>query len=244
MGQVACKRKIFEKITIESNLRKALGFVVLNRDRVVEKLKKNEGELKTALEENSLNANMFKSRANSNTRLINYANAANEIIIVYKTLLNNSIALEMGQEKPAVAQELENYLRTACWATYKLNIEAMQDINHMIAQVLGKKFVEQAMRGHKVSIKLQNYFKSLIASSDEIYEYMQDFLSRQDFSKEEQGKFFLNNYLDEYLKKLGISLLDLKHQYGEPSDQKNNFRGNIIIKNKRWAGSFSRWECI
>lgn len=204
MGKVQCKEVLFEKLTIEARLKQALGFVVLNRDRAIEKLKSNERIMRDGIIENKISVMTFKNLSNSNIRLINYAMASNEVIQIYNTLLNNSLALQMGQENPLIARELEDYLRTACWATYRMNIPAMMDINHMVIKVLGKDFEKQAHRGHRVGLRIQKCFGSLIASPLELYEYKLNFLKRMHFNEEEEGNIFLY-LLETWKERLEIS---------------------------------------
>ena len=170
--------KLYNKLQIDIALAKCTAYLKLTRDRRVEALQKKEDEIKQKLEYGPMTMSQTYSVACIACRHLTWIRGANKVIRHLDVLRNNSIALEIAQEKPSRAADLTPSLNTVIWATYKLNVEQMEEFVEMVRKVLGDKWVDLALHGYMVDIYLRGGFEHILPPQEKVNEYLWGFVNR------------------------------------------------------------------
>jgi len=202
MGNYKSKGFTYPSSKLQFTLQKSMLYLKLERNRKVERLQREESKMLNELQYGQYPLNKSRAIASVNVKLINYATAANITIQHLKILMEHSILLELGQEHPERANDLVPSINTVIWATYKLNLNVLEEVVAMVQRVLGTLYVKHALEGLMVERRLKDQFENLLPTPFEIYSYMVDFAARSTHSPEERGKYIFNK--DDLLRRMGV----------------------------------------
>ena len=191
------------KVQIEIVLAKVKNYVMLERDRKIETLKKQEGKLLEITQKKSYEITELRTNAVSIINNLKWIKGANIVLVYVKQLAEHTIALERGQKDPSEIVELIPGISTVIWATGPLNLAAIQEFNHIVTRNFSKKLTQEATAGERVDNQLKKNFSNLIPTAIEFDEYIKGFLSRH------------KNQIDDANKKcLMDSVINLNKNFG------------------------------
>lgn len=216
-------RKPVTKAQLDIVLSKVQQYIMLERNRKVEMLMKQEKVLIEMAKRPHIEITELRTKAISNINLLKWIQGANIVLNYAKTLGNYTMALERGQYNYDEMKELIPAVNTLIWSTNKLNLSAIVEFNILCQTHFGPSLLENARAGNLVDEKLKRNFSGLIPTVFEIDDYLKDLFNR-----------FTNDIDKPTRDQLMNSIIDHNKNFGgkfgaPPSNYDPSIAGNTTI---------------
>ena len=166
------------KITIDIVCAKVRQYIVVERDRKIEQLFRQEGRLLESVKKTHLEVTELRTNAVSNINLLKWIQGANMVYHYVKILEAHSLALERGQYNPQEIAELLPSISSVIWSTGPLNLTAINEFNYLVNRHFSQTLYQEARAGKNVDEKLKKNFATLLPTAFEIDDYLKDFFRR------------------------------------------------------------------
>ena len=166
----------FNKANYEITLGKLIQYIELNRNRKIEELQKQDGQLKKIFASNQTNAENVKATGSDCVVAMKYIKGSNIVLRNLRILKEQSINIETSvKQREQLSSELLPLIHTIIWSKKRLNLMQIQEFIQLFMLYFDPNIQQVVETSPMVDLELKNYFGNLLPGPLEIQDYLKKF---------------------------------------------------------------------